>query len=86
MVIGWRSEGTQAREATGFDGGGKVEVCGSRDDYFPVEVLELVGGDKRLDDELAFGDFGAAVLDESEAFEVFEMEEEVGDCGDVGYV
>lgn len=83
-MVGWCSDGAKAGKAVSADGGGEVGDCGAGDYDFPVEVFELVGGDYGLNHYFAFGDFRGGVLDEGESFEVFEVEEEVRDGGDVG--
>ena len=61
MVTGG-AEGGQFGKAGGADGVEEIEVCGSREGDFPVEVGESVGGDERVDYYFAGGDGGGRVL------------------------
>ena len=61
MVAG-SAEGEEFREAVCADGVCEVEVCGSREGDFPVEVGEGVGGDERVDYYFSRGDGGGGFL------------------------
>ena len=51
-----------------------------------MEVFELVVRDDRVYSDLPFCNLRGCILHECEAFEILEVEEQIRDRGDVGYV